>query len=341
MKAMNPLNLTGIPETMLWTLHNRAGEARRPDALLRDSECLRIYDCIGYDFARSFGKPDTSHPMRSRIFDDAVRPWLAAHPGGTVVELGAGLETQFSRVDDGRVKWLCVDVPEAIAVRERFLPTTERCRHVPKSALDLRWLDEVDGGRGIFVSAQGLFMYFEEADVKRLCLAILERFPDVELMFDTIPRWFSKKTQKGFWKTKHYRAPLMPWGIGQDEIGPLLRSWSPHVREVKTQPYGFMRGPGVVMVKLSTHVPFLRNVAPAIVHVTARGGDVRVIGQWLTERCTDADQYQRRNLQFESSHRWLFKAMSERCRASASWNGWWSALIMSLVAILTLNEGRA
>lgn len=28
---MTMLNLTGIPETMLWTLHNRADDAKRPD----------------------------------------------------------------------------------------------------------------------------------------------------------------------------------------------------------------------------------------------------------------------------------------------------------------------
>jgi O-methyltransferase involved in polyketide biosynthesis len=126
--------------------------------------------------------------MRSRIFDDAVQRWLAKHPDGTVVELGAGLETQFSRVDNGRVHWLCVDVPEAIAVRERFLPASERCLHLQKSVLDLSWLDAVATDGPVFVSAQGLFMYFEVAEVKRLFVALFERFPGMELMFDCIPR---------------------------------------------------------------------------------------------------------------------------------------------------------
>lgn len=264
----NPVNLTGVPETMLWTLYNRAGEARRADAFLLDPDCVRIYESIDYDFARRFGRPDSSHPMRSRIFDDALRPWLSTHPGGTVVELGAGLETQFSRVDDGRVQWLCVDLPEALAVRERFLPSTDRCRHLAKSALDLGWLDAVDPSRGVFVSAQGLLMYFEERDVKRLFLAVVDRFPGAELMFDTIPRWLSKKSRTGFGKTRHYRAPIMPWGIGQDEVEPLLRSWDPRVRDVTTRAYGYRRGPGIAWVQLATHVSLLRNVAPAIVRVT-------------------------------------------------------------------------
>ena len=264
------MDLVDVPETMLFTLYNRAAEARRPDAFLRDSECLRIYDAIDYDFERNFGKPDTSHPMRSRLFDDAIRPWMAANPGGTVVELGAGLETQFSRIDDGKVQWLCIDLPDTIAVRERFLPPTSRCRHVVSSALDRQWLDEIDASRGVFVSAQGLFMYFHQEQVRQLVVRLFARFPGVDLMFDTIPRWLSKKSlNRGFSKTPHYTAPPMPWGIGRNELGPLLRGWSPHVRDVRTQPYGFWRGPGLVLLWLSTRLPWLRNIVPAIAHVTS------------------------------------------------------------------------
>lgn len=184
-------NLTGVPETMLWTLHNRASEAMRADAWLQDPDAVRIYQSLQYDYLRSFGHPDSSHAIRSLVFDQALQPWLQAHPGGTVVELACGLETQFQRCDDGQVRWLCVDVPESIAVRERFLAPSERCRHLGKSALDLSWMDHVDGSRGVFVTAQGLLMYFEEAQVKTLLAAIIARFPGVELMFDTIPLVFA------------------------------------------------------------------------------------------------------------------------------------------------------
>lgn len=267
-----PVNLTGIPETMLWTLHNRANDAARLDGFLRDPLCVSIYRSIDYDYARSFGPPDASHPMRSRLVDDVVRPWLAAHPGGTVVELGAGLETQFDRCDDGRVRWLCVDVPEALAIRERFLPPSERCRHVPRSALDLAWLDEVDPARGVFVTAQGLLMYFKERDVQRLFTAIADRFPGVELMFDTIPPWFARKTVKGFYKTRHYRAPVMPWGVRFAEIEPLLRRWSPRVATVSVAPYGmYPRGLGGLLLRIAPHVPGLRRMPPTLVHVTTTG----------------------------------------------------------------------
>jgi O-methyltransferase involved in polyketide biosynthesis len=266
------INLSGVPETMLWTLHNRAAEARRSDTYLPDPECLRIHAAISYDYWRSFGRPDDSHPMRSRIFDAAVKPWMKAHPGGTVVELGAGLETQFQRCDDGQAQWLCVDLPEALAVRARFLKPAPRCRHVARSALDLAWMDEVDATRGVFVTAQGLFMYFAEEEVRRLLVAMVDRFAGLEIMFDTIPPWFARQTlsDRGFRKTAHYVAPRMPWGIRRDDVDRTLRGWSERIASVTVTSYGFARGARGLLLKVFAAMPGLRNVPPCIVRVQTR-----------------------------------------------------------------------
>ncbi len=263
--------LTGVPETMLWTLHNRGSEALRPDGFIRDEEAARLYRAIDYDYMRSFGRPDGSHAIRSVMFDEAVADWISAHPGGTVAELGCGLETQFHRIDNGQVRWLCIDVPEAIAVRERFLQPTDRYRFIAKSALDLAWMDQVETPSALFVTAQGLLMYFDEAEVQQLLAAVVERFPGVVLMFDVIPRWFSRKTMMGLWKTKHYRTPAMPWGVNRNEVEPLLRRWCPSLGDVRFLPYRRLRAfPWSVLFPLISKAPGLGNHVPGMVHVVTR-----------------------------------------------------------------------
>jgi O-methyltransferase involved in polyketide biosynthesis len=265
------LGLQAVPETMLWTLHNRAGEALREDGFIKDPEAVRIYQSIDYDYERSFGKVDGSHAVRSRIFDEAVGKWMQKHSGGNVVELGCGLETQFQRIDDGKVKWWCIDVPEAIAVRERFLPAGERMRHVPKSALDTSWIDELDPNAPTFITAQGLFMYFEEQEVIGLIKAMTHYFKNAELMFDYIPKWFSKKTCSGLKKTEHYTVPCMPWGIARDDMGLFLRSISSDISSVQIIPYDAFRGPFGVLFSIFSKVPVLRNLPPGMVraHIAA------------------------------------------------------------------------
>ncbi|MFP2958813.1 class I SAM-dependent methyltransferase [Myxococcus sp. 1LA] len=260
-------NLTGIPETMLWTLHNRAGEAKRPDGILKDAEVVRIYDAIDYDFEKSFGRAEPSHAIRAVETDRTIRAWLATHPDGFVVSLGEGLETQAQRLDNGQLRWLSVDLPEAVAIRERFLTPNERLRHFPASALDRAWMDQVDASKGVFIIAQGLFMYFEEDAVRRLFVDIAERFPGAEVLFDTIPRWFSARTLKGLHRTRAYQVPPMPWGINRDEVEATLKRWEPRVTRVAFQPFSFPRGIHRFAYNFVNHVPWLKERVPSLVHV--------------------------------------------------------------------------
>ncbi|MFE7744116.1 hypothetical protein [Nocardia sp. NPDC057455] len=112
-------------------------------------------------------------------------------------------------------------------------------------------------------------MYFAPDEVRRLCATIFDRLPGVELMFDIIPPWFSRKTMTGFPKTPHYTAPPMPWGVKRSDAARRLREWSPRVAEVTRSSFSPSRGPLAVSLPLFERLPVLRDTPPAIVH--ARG----------------------------------------------------------------------
>mmetsp|Transcript_16493 Transcript_16493/g.67794 ORF Transcript_16493/g.67794 Transcript_16493/m.67794 type:complete len:275 (-) Transcript_16493:461-1285(-) len=267
------VNLTGVPETMLWTLHNRADEARRSDGFIKDDMCLSIYNSIEYDYVRSFGRPDSSHGWRSHQLDERLREWIDRNAGGIVIELGAGLETQFYRIADDRIRWYTVDVQEAIAVREKYIPAHERLVNIGKSALDYTWLDDVPEGKDgkAFVSMQGLLMYFEEQDVRQLIQKVLAKYPNATLVFDVIPRWFSNMTLKGFSKTKHYVVPPMPWGISREEIEPFMEEVFPGAQVTMTK-YNFRLdwSPFSWLLHFATSFNFVEQ--PLILALT-KGGD--------------------------------------------------------------------
>jgi O-methyltransferase involved in polyketide biosynthesis len=116
-----------------------------------------------------------------------VRHFLNRHPGGTVVALGEGLETQFWRLDNGRQRWLSVDLPAILALRQQVLPHDPRLGSYAGSALDLGWLDQLDPAQPLLVSAQGLFPYFQRDEVHELIAAIADRLPGSSLVFDVVP----------------------------------------------------------------------------------------------------------------------------------------------------------
>jgi O-methyltransferase involved in polyketide biosynthesis len=113
--------LDGVSATTLWTLHNRAAEARRPDSVIDDPWAVRLYDAISYDYGR-FGTPSQPHPLRALALDRAIDEYLAQHPKATVVALGEGLQTTYWRLGNPNIDWLSVDLAAVTALREALLP---------------------------------------------------------------------------------------------------------------------------------------------------------------------------------------------------------------------------
>jgi O-methyltransferase involved in polyketide biosynthesis len=265
--------LVGVSETMLWALHNRACEAKRHNTVLVDPDSIRIHEAIDYDFARHFGNPEGSLAVRAAEIDLVLRKWLERHPDGFVVSLGEGLETQVRRVDNGRLSWLSVDLPDAIGLRERFIAPTERFRHISVSALDPAWMDLVDPSLGVFIVAQGLLMYLEPEKVRQLLSDIASRFPGAEMVFDVVPRWFSRLTLWGLNQTPHYRLPPMPWGINHNEVEPTLRKWHPGLGDFAFLNYRVLRGLPSLFARIMHVIPVFRHEVPSLVHVTVASND--------------------------------------------------------------------
>jgi O-methyltransferase involved in polyketide biosynthesis len=222
-------------------------------------------ETLEYDFAGHFGVPGGSLAARAATIDRTIIDWLTRHPDGLIVSLGEGLETQARRVDNGRMRWLSVDLPEAIRLREAFLPPTDRFRHLAMSALQSEWMAMVDPCAPLFIVAQGLFMYLKPDAVRGLLRRMAACLPGARLVFDTIPPWLSRLTLLGLNQTSTYRLPQMPWGIARDDIEPTLRRWCPNLGPVEMLSYGMPRGTPSVLMQFMAAAPVLRHQVPSLV----------------------------------------------------------------------------
>jgi O-methyltransferase involved in polyketide biosynthesis len=192
MPENSDLDLGGAAETLLITLYMRALESQRPGGLINDEKAVALvtqrssdFDCI-----RRFPMSDlniASVVLRSLDFDRRARDFLASHPHAVVVHIGCGFDTRFERVDDGQVEWYDLDLPDVISLRRKFIGDEgERYHLLGCSVLDEAWLETVSvhKGRPFMFIAEGVFMYLEGVQVKGLVLALLERFPGAELVYD-------------------------------------------------------------------------------------------------------------------------------------------------------------
>jgi O-methyltransferase involved in polyketide biosynthesis len=270
-----PAALDAVSETLLWNLYHRAAEARRPDTVLPDPRAVELVDAIDFPFEARFGPAAPAlaqwQALRAACFDREVRRFLRRRPDGTVVALGEGLETQFWRVDQGRVRWIGVDLPEAVALRRELLPGDPRVGLVASSALDERWLAEVDTAGPVLVTAQGLLMYLTRDEVHRLLTMCATGISSGGIVFDAVsPRMRDRSGREPPPGTEGYRPPRWTWAIDRDERRRIAAI--PGVSDLRT--LRLPRGRGIAfgyLVPLAQALPPLRNGLLSILRARLAG----------------------------------------------------------------------
>lgn len=217
-----PVDLSGVPQTLLWNLGRRAAAARTAGSPLDDPLAIEVAGRLQYDFPAA-ARGASWHAVRVATFDDAVRRFLAGHPAGQVVALGEGLETQFWRVDDGRVSWLSVDLPETLALRRQVLPDGPRQRSHAGSALDLNWIDQLDPAGPVLVTAQGLLPYFHRSRVHELIAGLAGRLPGALFVFDVVPEKMLELARKATGPERDQAVELWTWTFNPHERAAISR----------------------------------------------------------------------------------------------------------------------
>jgi hypothetical protein len=128
------------------------------------------------------------------------------------------IDRRFDRVDNGLVEWYDLDVPDVIGLRRKLIGDEGGRYHLLGcSVLEDAWLETVSvhRQRPFLFLAEGVFMYFAEAQVKSLVLKLRDHFPGAELVFDG---W----TPFQIWIGNFVLGGLLRWGFWR---GQKLESW--------------------------------------------------------------------------------------------------------------------
>ncbi|MFX0054626.1 MAG: class I SAM-dependent methyltransferase [Promethearchaeota archaeon] len=235
-----------IQSTMIGPLWARAKYSQLYPDLLRDNQAIDLLEKVKRDYSGSQEDFDIledfidellglAFAIRARTFDDTIASFLQSKPNATIVNLGCGLDTTFSRVDNGTLHWFDLDLPDAIDYRQRLIPETSRSRCIAKSIFDFSWMEDVgfNVSEGLLMIAGGLFAYFDEEEVSRFFKAVAQRFPGGEIIFDSsssrgnwvINRRFKKHGISGIDHKFDAKSPSQ------------IESWSEHLEVIDWFPY--------------------------------------------------------------------------------------------------------
>jgi len=189
-----------VASTSFITLYCHALETLSGNPVLSDPKSVEIMTELNKMLSRSDNALDRTlvagtldrmlvvHiAIRAKKYDDYARDFLKRSPDGVIVNIGCGLDSRFLRVDNGKVIFYDLDLPEIIRIKKDFFEETERYHLIASSVLDFEWMAVVRQHNGPFLfMAEGVFMYLEGGDVRSLVLKLQETFPGSELVCEVV-----------------------------------------------------------------------------------------------------------------------------------------------------------
>lgn len=184
-------NLHNVHETLLLPLWGRAKAAEMESPVLKDAQAGRLVRQLDYDFSKFNTGIQDIHVLilaiRAKEMDGMIRDFIQLHPHATIVNIGAGLDTTFYRVNNGNIKWYDLDVPDVMNLRRTLLEPSAQVHPISKSMFDPSFLEEISEPEdGVLFLVSGVLMYFPEEQVRTFLATLVSRFPGGEAVFDTM-----------------------------------------------------------------------------------------------------------------------------------------------------------
>jgi O-methyltransferase involved in polyketide biosynthesis len=164
---------------------------------------------------------------RCKRFDMIVKEFIDKHPEGTIVNIGCGLDTSYERINNSKIKWYDLDLPDVIELRKKFMKETGNRRFISRSFLDTSWFGEIVIPDQVLFLATGVFVYFEEGQIMEFITRVAEAFNGAELFFDvTSPKGLeiaNQVIQKSGLNSDSY----FKWGLTDKTV---ISSWDKRIK---------------------------------------------------------------------------------------------------------------
>jgi len=229
--------LTPVEQTAFLTVYARALESRWRRPILGDRLADEVVGRIDYDFAGLGVQASVvcQTALRAKMLDDRVRDFVHKHHDAVVVDLGAGLDSGFYRVDPPRsVDLYSVDLPGILALRDEALPTNPHSHSVPVSLAEKHWPETIPGDRPTMLIADGLFAFLPEPVIVGIFRRITDHFSTGEFAFNDYGRigWVSKLAIK-LYPQKMFKDVGSQWGYAGFKDAHHPETWNPRMRLVE------------------------------------------------------------------------------------------------------------
>lgn len=231
--AMNSISKTALTTFMCHVL-----DAQSSKPILEDLESISMFNTlqkINPDILlprRPSNQLITHIALRAKKYDDVAREFISRHPDGTVLNVGGGFDNRFSRIDNGRMRFIEIDLPDVLDIKAGLVDANHRYIMCAQSVFDYTWIEQLPP-EPVLLLAEGVFMYCDEKDIRNLFVNLMNATSQLEIFAEVFnSSWLSGwrknlielklKKQLGFAEDARFTFGLKSY----DE----MESWDPRMK---------------------------------------------------------------------------------------------------------------
>ncbi len=232
------IQLDNVSETLWIPLFGKAIESKRPYRLINDKKAVEIankaceIDPTLHKWWKGLSLESQALMIwRNEAIDKFVNDFISKFPNGTIVNLGAGLCTRYERLNNDKITWIELDLPQVKEVWNLFNEETTKHQYWTDNIFEEKWIQKIKqiSSHNVLFIAEGLFMYFSEAEVKSIFKMIISNLSNSFMILEGYSKFVLKRPHPDVRKTEAKKFKN-PWGI---KTGKDFEKWFPEISHIE------------------------------------------------------------------------------------------------------------
>ena len=198
--------MNNVNKTLYIPLYGKAYVSKK-GIILNDPKAEEIWAAEGFNLKGKSKSKWLAYymGMRSRVFDEWLRAQMKADKEAVVIQIGCGMDSRIERVGAKGHLWYDVDFSDVIAERKRYYKESSEYHMIASDARKNDWINTLPKDKRVIVVMEGVSMYFEPNELKKLLKDLKNYFSRVNILMDCYTDFAAKASK--------YKNPINDVGV--------------------------------------------------------------------------------------------------------------------------------
>lgn len=229
--------MNNVNKTLYIPLYGKAYVSKK-GIILNDKKAEEIWSAEGFELKGKSKSKWLAYymGMRSAVFDNLLLEKMKKDSKAVVLHIGCGMDSRVLRVGIDGHQWYDIDFPSVIEERKKYYAEDDFYHMIEADVRQQKWLEAVPKAKHAIIVMEGVSMYFEPQELRKVLEQISAHFETVNLLMDCYTTFAAKASK--------YKNPINDVGVtvvyGLDEPRELESSNFKFVKEHDMTPDGFI-----------------------------------------------------------------------------------------------------